>query len=542
MSNSAPQPFKLRSRHRDASATASADTKALQPDVSSSASVDAFDTNAGAQFDPPREEKTTTTAIDAEIAQTSPAGSIKLRSSFRDPQASKADLKNPQDPPATTVAVDSKETTPDEKAASSTQPEVPVKETVPQPFKLRSRHRNSLAATSIDTKTQQPEVFQVASADAGEETGGSLPKDAKTTKIDSEITQAPPSGSIKLRSLYRDSQLKTSLGSDAEKQTGFEETQDESVVVVNHEISSQRENAAPADNSDPVATRPAGTFKLRASFRDPRVTSTGQQTTEKGIPGETVAKPDSTSATSNTDGKRDSGRSTMIQWRSKKNETSTGSDARANEKASAEPTSNVTRQANHHSISMRRSSGASANSTDADIVGSSHGSASEVRRELRGSIWDNASAPPVDGDSGTAGSRVEVRKKAPLPPGGAGIKQTSFSDSERQSRADSVSNANSDSRSVAQPENVTSSTEDSLVTDLDSEASSPSRQNKRPRATEDDHAASTRAILSSGPIERLARLTGIPSSSASALLGVIGIAMLIGGLWMIRATMGFRQS
>jgi len=54
---------------------------------------------------------------------------------------------------------------------------------------------------------------------------------------------------------------------------------------------------------------------------------------------------------------------------------------------------------------------------------------------------------------------------------------------------------------------------------------------------EDDQALLSRTILENGPIQRFAQLFSLPQATAASTLGVLGIVMLMGGLWLVRATL-----
>jgi hypothetical protein len=98
----------------------------------------------------------------------------------------------------------------------------------------------------------------------------------------------------------------------------------------------------------------------------------------------------------------------------------------------------------------------------------------------------------------------------------------------------------SKSHSVSRSKFENSISPPSPITEVSDSSSTTVRKKKRPN--EDDHAASTRAILSSGPIRQLAKFAGVTHSTASAMLSLIGMTLLIFGLWMIRANLGIKRN
>jgi|GEM_PF-5580397 len=149
------------------------------------------------------------------------------------------------------------------------------------------------------------------------------------------------------------------------------------------------------------------------------------------------------------------------------------------------------------------------------------------RSRLRGSLWDNATAPSPDGFSGSIGARSEHKETtsnptiAPPPPTSE-VKQTSFDSAHDLFHRDYGDRAETDAGSA--------------TTSADMKIASESKRPSGGRARRlDDQTDSTRAMLANGPIERVALLFGIPTKTASSILGAAGIVLLIAGLWTVRA-------
>ena len=167
-------------------------------------------------------------------------------------------------------------------------------------------------------------------------------------------------------------------------------------------------------------------------------------------------------------------------------------------------------------------------------------SATAVQRpEVRGSLWDNATAPSIDGYSGSidgysaAGTdKSHQPLAAPLPPSGESVEQTSF-----DSPMELFHRRRGHSTTTAASNQIDST--DSLMPPIDAIPTNgingeSSRLTPRRSVTGDEAAVSMRAALSNGPIERLAVLFGVRTSTAATILGTIGVTFLVGGLWLVR--------
>ena len=180
---------------------------------------------------------------------------------------------------------------------------------------------------------------------------------------------------------------------------------------------------------------------------------------------------------------------------------------------------------------------------------SSHSGQRSVQTELRGSLWDNATAPSIEGYSGSIqGASIPIESvseqsnDAPLPPRIVDVEQTSFYspgeliNRQHRTRSDRRPPLATERETPSAP--IATSTE-SVARPLESYAP---RRNRAVKTQESDQAESSRAILASNVIERLAILFGIPISTASSMLCAAGLAMLIAGLWMVRAAVAVKKT
>lgn len=164
---------------------------------------------------------------------------------------------------------------------------------------------------------------------------------------------------------------------------------------------------------------------------------------------------------------------------------------------------------------------------DSHLVRGTTTTPSSDRSRLRGTLWDNAAAPSQEGYSGSIGASSERKETAakptiaPAPPRNE-VKQTSFDSARDLFHRDYGDRTESDTGS--------------LTTSANLKVASDGKRTPAGRSPRtDDQSASTRTMLSNGPIERLALLIGVPAKTASALLGAAGLVLLIAGLWTVRA-------
>ena len=153
---------------------------------------------------------------------------------------------------------------------------------------------------------------------------------------------------------------------------------------------------------------------------------------------------------------------------------------------------------------------------------------------------DNATASASSGHSANGETPGSGSSVAPLPPkadtrGSASRKRSvppKASTRGLQSERDPISM--SDTPAVSSPDE-----------DVPMASVNPSGKTaaKRTLASfEDDQALLSRAILENGPIQRFAQLFSLPHATAASTLGVLGIVMLMGGLWLVRATLRINPS
>ncbi|WP_010582332.1 hypothetical protein [Schlesneria paludicola] len=161
------------------------------------------------------------------------------------------------------------------------------------------------------------------------------------------------------------------------------------------------------------------------------------------------------------------------------------------------------------------------------------------RTEIRGSLWDNAIAPTIEGYSGSIVGRPEARADAaegdnlaPLPPPAPSVAQTSFDSPAALNGRFGQTKANT--KSLARLESETR-IEPTLESTRNGFAAKKASSKTRSDTTVDHATSSSQALLLNGPIERMAFVFGISTSTASTVLGIIGLTMVISGLWTVRA-------
>ena len=267
--------------------------------------------------------------------------------------------------------------------------------------------------------------------------------------------------------------------------------------------------------------------------------------------------PETTRKTSNRS-KTSTGRSTVIQWRSARPETT---NQAANSLRSG--SKNVQMQDDLRQ-SPRKASEASlkfpAKTEEAPIFGlptvdlSDAGDASgepaetpvirnpaEKLPELRGSLWNHAAAPLDDSFSGSAEGTstpghavMDQSHEAPMPPSSIGVERISFDergplyDQYRSERSAKRSNPPTN-RSESKSRNVVATVSPGLA---------PATLASRPPAVAEPTDAVRRdvtgSVLTNGPLERIALLFGIPVSSVTSILGTVGVMLALACIWRLR--------
>ncbi|WP_373652218.1 hypothetical protein [Schlesneria sp. DSM 10557] len=146
----------------------------------------------------------------------------------------------------------------------------------------------------------------------------------------------------------------------------------------------------------------------------------------------------------------------------------------------------------------------------------------------------NESASASPSASLTQPERVEsAASVAPLPPG---IDQTEPTSQSRsvpvkatkvgmQSSRDSISKS-------AVPATVKTGGKTAAVV---AKASGKTALKRQVTTFEDDQAAISRSVMANGPVQRFAQMFNLPQKTAASTMGVVGVVMMIGGLWLIRA-------
>jgi hypothetical protein len=168
----------------------------------------------------------------------------------------------------------------------------------------------------------------------------------------------------------------------------------------------------------------------------------------------------------------------------------------------------------------------------------SDGNRSVARREIKGSLWDNAAVPTFDGTSRQAMPQSENQRNAPLPPKTNRIEQTAFTPPRHPVTKDLRSALNRDSIEATEQFDDSSTGSTSVTDDL-TEISSI----EQPDDTESwmDDVPSADAVVNNNLIQQSTGPTGLPESTVSTMLGTFGILLLIAGIWMVRATAGIKH-
>ena len=148
--------------------------------------------------------------------------------------------------------------------------------------------------------------------------------------------------------------------------------------------------------------------------------------------------------------------------------------------------------------------------------------------------WDNSNSLPPSGHSSNAMTTGTSPNVAPLPPKSDPV----ASSSRNRSIPSKASTKGLQSRRdpISMSEGSAASSDEKVPMTSVSPAGNTAA--KRMLASfEDDQAELSRTILANGPIQRFAQLFSLPHSTAASTLAVIGIGMLLGGLWLVRATL-----
>ena len=412
----------------------------------------------------------------------------------------------------------------------------------PAPFKIRAAYRNSTPKFSPATKSASRQLADEWCDGVPSAANPSSPKTTEETlskPVETDPIQPDASRPIKLRTSFRDPQMTRAVGKGIEKPS-IEESQTESTIsIASHDSSADSEKkTTPVEVSAEVTSPPPASFKLRTRYRDPQLIPDRDEKIElvEAQPGPESTRPGRQTVV---------GRSSIVHWRSANDSRSSSSSEKV---ASTERSdSSAVRTRTSKSESEKPTTGQSRGTSESFRVGSTSTSSSRIgassstgarmtkadveeltaRQERRGSKWDGVSSRSLESQSERNGTQ-STAKTAPTPPPGDGVLQTSFSKADGENKT---------KKSESADRLMSSSGSDAAAfAELDSGTSSASAPSKRIRATEDDHASATRSILSSGPIQRITALTGIPNSAASAMLGVFGMTLLLAGLWMVRAT------
>ena len=164
---------------------------------------------------------------------------------------------------------------------------------------------------------------------------------------------------------------------------------------------------------------------------------------------------------------------------------------------------------------------------------------SPARREIRGSLWDNAAVPTFEGTWKPAKSQSENERVAPLPPRAKRIEQTAFVHPHDTVKNDLRSDLNR--KPTETMEQVSNSARESATALADLEETSGQEQIETSDSRNNEMEWAD-AIVSHDSNQHSAGNTGLPESTVSTMLGAFGIALLIAGIWMVRATTGIKHA
>ncbi|MEI8021785.1 MAG: hypothetical protein WCH39_26480 [Schlesneria sp.] len=174
----------------------------------------------------------------------------------------------------------------------------------------------------------------------------------------------------------------------------------------------------------------------------------------------------------------------------------------------------------------------------ADSVRQSEESRSVARREIRGSLWDNAAVPTYEGTWRPATPQTENPRKAPLPPRANPIEQTAFTRTQHGVQKYLRSEMNRDSIEASEYDSDSSPESTAATADfvVKTEAETPDESESW-----DDDLQTADAIVNNDLVQQTTGQTGLPESTVSTMLGAFGVVLLIAGIWMVRATAGIKH-
>ena len=179
-----------------------------------------------------------------------------------------------------------------------------------------------------------------------------------------------------------------------------------------------------------------------------------------------------------------------------------------------------------------------AESPDTGRVRQSDESRSVARREIRGSLWDNAAVPTFEGTWRPAKPQSENPRKAPLPPKTNRIEQTAFTQTQHRDKKDLRSEMSRDSFETEVHDSDSSPESTAASADFVEKS-----EEEKPDESESwmDDLESADAIVNADLVQQTTGQTGLPESTVSTMLGAFGVALLIAGIWMVRATAGIKH-
>ena len=166
------------------------------------------------------------------------------------------------------------------------------------------------------------------------------------------------------------------------------------------------------------------------------------------------------------------------------------------------------------------------------------------RPQLRGSLWDNATAPSIEGYSGTVAgssgteSNVETRRRdwllAPPTPDSS-VEQTSF-DHPRDSlnhRQDGDLSSIPTLEAIVIPMPLSETTAD--WSDSESESGQPNRHSWDSANADESETEGSLTVPPLSFTDKLELIFGVSGSGTSVLYGALGLALVVAGLWVVRS-------
>ena len=168
------------------------------------------------------------------------------------------------------------------------------------------------------------------------------------------------------------------------------------------------------------------------------------------------------------------------------------------------------------------------------------------RPQLRGSLWDNATAPSIEGYSGTVAgssgtgteSNVETKRRdwllAPPTPDSS-VEQTSF-DHPRDSqnhRQDGDLSSIPTLEAIVIPMPLSATTAD--WSDSESEPGQPIRHSWDSANADESETEGSLTVPPLSFTDKLELIFGVSGSGTSVLYGALGLALVVAGLWVVRS-------